>query len=172
MVSDSTTINDSCPSGDAFSGLFPLQEARHQTLGGKTLKGTSTHDVICSRLIFRKTQAAAKTKCTHHKCACAESLQSCPTFLSLWTIVRQVPLSMGFSRQEYWNGFSCPPPGDLPNPAIKAETLMPPASSARYFTTSATWEAHSPQEVPLKSFPPAGMDMLLSLVRLSYYAFQ
>ena len=29
---------------------------------------------------------------------------------------RQAPLSMGFSRQEYWSGFPCPPPGDLPNP--------------------------------------------------------
>ena len=166
MASDSTTINDSCPSGDAFSGLFPLQESRHQTLGGKTLKGISTCDVICSHLIFRETQA--KTKYTHHNYTSAKALQSCPTFLTLWTLVLQVPLSMGFSRQEYWNGFSCPPPGDLPNPEIKSESLMPPASSARYFTTSATWEACSPQEAPLKSLPPAGMDMLLSLVRLPY----
>ena len=36
-----------------------------------------------------------------------------------WTAAGQAPLSMGFSRQEYWSGFSCPPPGDLPNPGIK-----------------------------------------------------
>ena len=36
-----------------------------------------------------------------------------------WTIARQVPLSIGFSRQEYWSGLPCPPPGDLPNPGIK-----------------------------------------------------
>ena len=38
---------------------------------------------------------------------------------SLWTIACQAPLSMRFSRQEYWSGLPCPPPGDLPNPGIK-----------------------------------------------------
>ena len=36
-----------------------------------------------------------------------------------WTIARQAPLSMGFSRQEYWSGLPCPPPGDLLDPGIK-----------------------------------------------------
>ena len=35
-------------------------------------------------------------------------------FATLWTVARQVPLSMGFSRQEYWSGLPCPSPGDLP----------------------------------------------------------
>ena len=54
---------------------------------------------------------------------------------------RQVPLSIGFSRQEYWGGLSCSPPGDLPNSRIKAVSLMFPALAARFFTTSTTWEA-------------------------------
>ena len=41
-------------------------------------------------------------------------------FTTLWTVTHQAPLSMGFSRQEYWSGLSCPPPGDLPSAAIKA----------------------------------------------------
>ena len=40
-------------------------------------------------------------------------------FATLWTIACQAPLSMGFSRKEYWNGLPCPPPGDLPDPGIK-----------------------------------------------------
>ena len=44
--------------------------------------------------------------------------------VTLWTVARQAPLSMGFSRQEHWSGLSCPPSGDLPNPGIK------PGSSA------------------------------------------
>ena len=36
-------------------------------------------------------------------------------FVILWTVARQAPLSMGFSRQEYWSGWLCPPPGDLPD---------------------------------------------------------
>ena len=41
------------------------------------------------------------------------------TLVTLWTVARQAPLSMGFSRQECWSGLSCPPPGDLPDPGIK-----------------------------------------------------
>ena len=44
----------------------------------------------------------------------AKSLQSC-LFVTLWTLANQAPLSMGFSRQEYWGGLLCPPPGDLTN---------------------------------------------------------
>ena len=53
-------------------------------------------------------------------CACvhAKSLQSCPTLCNPWTVAHQATLSMGFSRQEYWSGLACPPPGDLPDPGI------------------------------------------------------
>ena len=40
-------------------------------------------------------------------------------FVTPWTVVYQAPLSMGFSRQEYWSGLPFPPPGDLPNPGIE-----------------------------------------------------
>ena len=39
--------------------------------------------------------------------------------ITLWTVALQAPLSMGFSRQEYYSGFSFPSPGDLPEPGIK-----------------------------------------------------
>ena len=39
-------------------------------------------------------------------------------FVTLWTVACQAPLSMGFSRQGYWSGLPCPPPGDLPDPGI------------------------------------------------------
>ena len=48
-------------------------------------------------------------------------------FVTPWTVARQTPLSMGLSRQEYSNGFPCPPPGDIPNLRIKATPFMPPA---------------------------------------------
>ena len=46
-------------------------------------------------------------------------VKSCPTLATPWTIALQAPLSMGFSRQEYWSGLSFPSPRDLPNPGIK-----------------------------------------------------
>ena len=52
--------------------------------------------------------------------------------------------SWGFSRQEYWNGLPCPPPGDLPNTGIKPMYLTFPALAGRFFTTT-TWEAKSIQ---------------------------
>ena len=45
-------------------------------------------------------------------------------FVTLWTIARQAPLQMGFSRQEYWCGLLCPPPRDLPHPGIKPHCLF------------------------------------------------
>ena len=44
-------------------------------------------------------------------------------FAILWTIAHQAPLFMGFTRQEYWSGLQCPPPGDLPNPGTELTSL-------------------------------------------------
>ena len=55
----------------------------------------------------------------------AKSLQSCLT-VTLWTVARQAPLSIQFSRQEYWNGLPCPPPEDLPNPWMEPPSLISP----------------------------------------------
>ena len=60
---------------------------------------------------------------------------------TLWTVACQVPLSVGFSRQEYWSELSWPPPGDLPDSGTEPASLMSPALAGRFFTTSATWEA-------------------------------
>ena len=57
----------------------------------------------------------------------------------LWTVACQAPLSLGFSRQEYWSGLSCPPPADLPYPGMESAYLMSPALAGRFLTTSATW---------------------------------
>ena len=66
-------------------------------------------------------------------------------FVTLWTVAHQAPLSVGFSRQEYWSGLLCPPPGDLPDSGVETKSLLSPALASRFFTTSATWEAHSLQ---------------------------
>ena len=58
-----------------------------------------------------------------------------------WTAARQVPLSMGFSRQEYWSRLLCPPLGDLPDPGTKSTSLITLALAGGFFITSATWEA-------------------------------
>ena len=56
----------------------------------------------------------------------------CLTLATPWTVARQAPLSMGFSRQEYRSGLPFPPPGDLPHPGIK---LAFPALAGRLSTS-------------------------------------
>ena len=55
--------------------------------------------------------------------------KSCLTLATPWTVAGQAPLSMGFSRQEYWSGLPCPPPGDLPNSGIEPGSLALQADS-------------------------------------------
>ena len=59
----------------------------------------------------------------------------------LRTIAHQAPLSMGFSRQEYWSGLPCATAGYLPNPGIKHVSLTSPTLAGGFLNTSATWEA-------------------------------
>ena len=70
----------------------------------------------------------------------AKSLQLHQT-ATLWTIAHQAPLSMGFSRQEYWNALPFPPPGDLPDLGIEPMSPVSLALAGEFFTTRATWEA-------------------------------
>ena len=71
----------------------------------------------------------------------AKLLQSCPTACDLMDCSLPVSSVQGFSRQEYWSGLPCRPPGDLPDPGPEPTSLMYPALAGRFFTNSATWEA-------------------------------
>ena len=62
-------------------------------------------------------------------------------FVTPWTVAYQAPLSMEFSRQEYWSGLWCPLPGDLPDLGIRPTSLKSPPVAGGFFTTIATWEA-------------------------------
>ena len=70
---------------------------------------------------------------------------SCPTIATPWTVAWQAPLSMGFSRQDYWSGLPFPSPGDLPypgieprSPALQADALPsePPEKHMSYIITT------------------------------------
>ena len=102
-----------------------------------------------SSLSERSAQAPSQggQACVHAcVCVCACVL-SCFShvwlYVTPWTVAHQAPLSMGFSRQEYWSGLPCPSPGDLPDPGIEHGSLMSPALAGGFFTTSAMWEAQA-----------------------------
>ena len=69
--------------------------------------------------------------CCSAAAAAKSLLLSCvQLFVTLWTITHQAPLSMGFSRQEYWSGLLCLPPEDLPDPGIKPVSPVSPEMQA------------------------------------------
>ena len=65
-------------------------------------------------------------------CVCAQSLSCVPLFVIPWTVAHWAPVSMEFSRQEYWSGLPFPSPGDLPNPGFKPTC---PTLAGGFFTT-------------------------------------
>ena len=62
-------------------------------------------------------------------------------FAAPWTVAHHAPLSLGFSRQEYWSRLPLPSPGDLPDPGIEPAYLASPALASGFFTTRTIWEA-------------------------------
>ena len=70
---------------------------------------------------------------------CGLVTKLCPTLVTLWTVASQDPLSMGFSRQEYWSGLPFPPPRNLPNPGIKPRS---PALQADSLLTELQGKPH------------------------------
>ena len=85
------------------------------------------------------------TKLLHWKNVCSvtsvKSVSAIP-----WTVARQAPLSLGFSRQEYWSGLPYPSPGDLPNPGIKPISWASPELQAGYLPTE------PPEKPPVASY--------------------
>ena len=63
-------------------------------------------------------------------------------FVTPWTVAHQVPLSIGFSKQEYWSELPFPPPGDLPNPGTEPASLASPALAGGFFTTVPPGKPH------------------------------
>ena len=70
-------------------------------------------------------------------CVLSHSVVS-DSFSTPWKVACQVPLTMGFSRQEYESGLLFPPPGDHPNPGIEPESPVCPAMAGGLFTTDLT----------------------------------
>ena len=137
------------PSFPTFKSLFPLH---HLPLSValiptplQTLSSYFVEDMIANAAL--KVEAAivflSNTPCTVRPedgtCSVTSVVWLSAT---LWTVGFLAPLSMRFSWQEYWNGLSLPPPGDLADPGIK---LQSPALQVDFFFFNcwATWEAQS-----------------------------
>ena len=85
---------------------------------------------VCDCLLNRNPLTAGLPSVSPHptlNCVHAKSFSRVRLFATPWTVARLAPLSMGFSRQEYWSGLPCPPPGDLLKPGIQLTSPAAPA---------------------------------------------
>ena len=100
---------------------------------------------ITSRMIFLYKKISHVTSLIKHasskrqrvKAICVRSVQllsHAQLFVTSWTVARQAPLSVGFSRQKYWSGLPCASPGDLPDPGIKTASAESSALTGGLFT--------------------------------------
>ena len=79
--------------------------------------------------------------------------------VTLWTVARQAPLSMGFLRQEYWRGLPFPPPGDLPDPGIEPVST---ALAGEFFTTEPPGKPNHQDPIHHLAFTTASLGTWLS----------
>ena len=120
----------------------------HPLKVGRQLRGSDGHVSFRASLLFWLF-SFCKHPYSSHYCPglCILSHFNHVGLFAIWAVARQFPLCMGFSRQEYWSGLPCPPPGDLPNPGIKPASLISPLRAGRFFTARLTWEVLSPHWV-------------------------
>ena len=104
----------------------------------KNLKKNNTYTLCICSVIYMCVyiHIYIYTRVYTYTCVCVCSVAShVHLFATPWTVACQAPLSMGFARQEYWSGLSCPPPGHLPHPGTELESPMSPALTGGFFTT-------------------------------------
>ena len=108
--------------------------------------GLSNVGCILSHLLLFEVNTISspllQIKLLRHRIASAWCMraQLCLTFATPWAVAHQAPPSVGYPRQEYWNGLPFPSPGDLPDLGIKLTCLT---LAGGFFTTYTMWEAQS-----------------------------
>ena len=117
---------------ETFKGMEPSQE------------GLSNESSIWNKDTLKIQEFWSFVPVTHMCVSTLSHFNHAWLFATSRTAACQAPLSVGFSRQEYWCGLPCPPPGNLTNPGIKPMPLRYPALAGRFFTTSTTWGALYP----------------------------
>ena len=102
---------------------------------GKVSSGASTCSSETQKIVLFHSKFCVKEN-NYHVCVCVCGLSRVQLFAIPRTVAFLALLSMGFSRQEYWSGLPCPPPGDLPDLGIEAVSLASPALVGGFFTTA------------------------------------
>ena len=150
---------DCSPQGASIHGIFQARILEWVAISFS--RGSSwLRDWTCVSCIFPTLSSVQLLSCVQ-------------LFATPWTVSHQAPLSVGFSRQEYWNGKPFPSPGNLPNPGIEPES---PALVSGFFTVWATRKEKAigmkhwllfVQGLPLRaSIPPGSENSHLTFSRV------
>ena len=132
--------------------VFPQTKGRRRTWGVRTTGSCSASAPLTSlhwngssvragflpvffTLVSTGPRTVPPTWCSINVCVCAQSLSCVQHLVAIWTTAHQVPLSLEFSRQEYWSGLPFPSPGDLPHPGMEPTSPAPSALAGGFFTT-------------------------------------
>ena len=108
---------------DVENKLYPLYGYNGRGKGGEMKRRLGlTHLCLCSLVLM---------------------LNSVQLLAIPWTVLHQAPLSLGFSRQEYWSGLPFPTSGALPHPGIEPMSLVSPTLAGGFFTTVPPGEAYT-----------------------------
>ena len=111
--------------------LVQLFYFAQKEIGHTKVTCLKSHESTCGRGSHFVSSCLKDSPCKH---VCVLTCFSRVRLLvTLWTVACQTPLSMGCSKQEYWNGLPCPPPGNLPNSGMETMSLMSPALAGRCF---------------------------------------
>ena len=133
--------------GERGIGVLRIQESGEAGAQFRFTHVTSSHAVCCitvaSDFTWKWWAIASngfrdQIKHQLQQLCYAKPLSRVQLFEVPWTVAHQAPLSMGFSRQEYWSGLPRPPPGDLPDPGTEPVSLKSPALVGGFFTASTT----------------------------------
>ena len=137
--------------------IRPREQQGHMYLRAGCIRRTTSTSVWCKKIVHQKCQSGFSQVGLQNKesiiqiglytCMCVLSCFSrVQLFVPLWTVDRQTPLSMGFSRQEYWSRLPCPPPGNLPNPGTEWAKVQKRAEGQEKYHSPAliwTWQEKS-----------------------------
>ena len=97
--------------------------------------------------------------------------QLCPT-LTTWTVAHQVPLSMEFSRQEYWSGLPFLPPGDLPNPGLESRSPTLQAGSLPSEPPATVFDNCNPKQLAYCLYPRSIINCWRKALTLDFLSVQ
>ena len=125
-ISSSVVPFSSCPQSLPASESFPMSQLfawSGQTTGVSALTSFLPKNTQGSSPLewtgWISLQSKGLSRVFSNTTVQRSHLSGIQLFVTPWTVAHQAPLSIGFSRQEYWSGLPCPPPGDPPNPGIK-----------------------------------------------------